>query len=241
MKEADNSIAYIPHQNKEDYLSKLSKENEGEISYELSPYREGQPERQIHWKLVAQRDIYMIREREVYREKQQTYSVVLDPLVNVGVEKKMNLREQVFTKAKYRYKRTCENEMAMLEDYRLSACISYLNEIISQKQRVIFKYYRDHEWQQMVLNQKSDLEQVSLVLSGAFCEKGQPMKERLPLESEKQYEKQVILSAHVDKEIIEYMNEKTSALLLALQQQPLKYKGDRYAYVGKDYTIKNCL
>lgn len=240
MKEEKHSISYIPQKNREKFMNQLKKDNEGEISYELAPYQQGQPEKQIHWKLVAQRDIYMIRAREVVKDKKQTSLVILDPVIGVKQDKE-RIYPGLLATTRYRNKRTYEERLAKLEDYRLCACISYINELISQKEEVIFRYLLDNKWQQMTIRQKSDLQQLSQVIGQAFCERNMLEGERLPSEESKQYERICVLSASVDHEVIEYVNERTSVLLLALQSQPLKYKGNRYAYISEAYEIKSCL
>ena len=211
---------------------------EGEISYELKPYVEGQSQRLIHWKLVAQRDIYMVREREQVLKLRKERLVVIDPSVKVEEVKVEGLERLMFWRHEQR--RHIEGKQkAQVIDKLVNGSTSYLLEILRLGESILLFYYDKGKWQQVRLVVRQDLEKISDKLSGCIVDKGEKMQVRWPQVPTKGYAQRILISASVDASLREAIEEETGLKVLELQKRSVLHEQEwnKYWYLTDDYQI----
>ena len=102
-----------------------NKSIENEMGYELNPYIEGDSQRLIHWKIVASRDQYLVRQREERRQWDRKLFLILNPLVQYG----------------------SESEQIMIQDKMITTLLSLAAYYINKGQKIEVIYYKDKKWQ----------------------------------------------------------------------------------------------
>ena len=107
----------------------------GELSYDLEPYKEGDSMKLVHQKLLARRDIYMVREREKEQGSQNKYVIVIDPVCG-----------EVSNKSR-------------LIDKTLAVITSLISDIIKQTEKVTVVYNIEGKWSHRILEKRSSLTQ----------------------------------------------------------------------------------
>lgn len=112
--------------------NKLNNESiEDEVGYDLSPYIEGDNQRLIHWKIVAARDEYLVRQREQKKEWKRELVFILNPLVQY-----QSINEQV-----------------VIQDKMITSVISLVDYYINQGQEVKVIYYKDEKWRSIKIRE----------------------------------------------------------------------------------------
>ena len=166
-KGADYLLHYISNNQDEEVDAKQSAlMEEGEVSYELKPYIEGQSQRLVHWKLVAQRDIYMVREREQIVKLSRERLVIIDPLVTLNEEKLTGMSRWMRSKRINFYK-SQHKRKAKIVDKLVNGTISYLLQVLKMEESIALMYYGDSEWQTVQLKTLQDLEGISDKISNS--------------------------------------------------------------------------
>lgn len=207
LKEITNLVQFMPHRESEILEEKpLQVEDEGEISYELAPYQEGQSERLIHWKLVAQRDIYMIREREDDIKLRKEHLVMVDPVFLRKKVRKMYFK-RFFRTHRLRKRWAKERENAFYMDKVITSCMSYLYSLISEEISVIWVGYNAGKWEQRLLNRSSDLEQIEEMLCKAYFVPVLDKTQRWPQFELNQYVEKTLLTATLDATLKQYIKQ----------------------------------
>ena len=207
LKEIANLAAYVPRKESDELDERpLQLEDEGELSYELAPYQEGQSERLIHWKMVAQRDIYMVREREDNIHLRKEHLVMMDPVFHQKKSKKMHFK-RFFRTHRLRKRWAKEREKACYRDKVITACISYLYSLLSQEINVIWMGYQEGKWEQRVLTRPSDLEQIEEMLCRTYFVPTLDKTQRWPQFEMNQYIEKTLLTAHLDATLKQYIQQ----------------------------------
>lgn len=207
LKEIAHLAAYVPRKESDELDERpLQLEDEGELSYELAPYQEGQSERLIHWKMVAQRDIYMVREREDNIRLRKEHLVMMDPVFIQKKAKKMHFK-RFFRTHRLRKRWAKEREKACYRDKVITACISYLYSLLSQEINVVWMGYHEGKWEQRVLTRPSDLEQIEEMLCKSYFVPTLDMSQRWPQFEMNQYIEKTILTAHLDATLKQYIKQ----------------------------------
>lgn len=241
LKEYESSMSFLP--NKLQEKQNLKRGQVGEVGYELSPYQEGQSERLIHWKLVAQRDIYMIREREDYKGKQEKRIVIINPVVK-RKPIKTKLNQRFLSVRRYRMVLAQKLKQARQEDYQVTACLSYLNEVIKQKEQIVLYIFLEGSWKCYVISNLEALEVVKEKLVKAFIEEAaskELIKQRWPNLKHLEAGSQVLISTYLDDEIIGFLEQEHELKVLILQDKIAKFKSNRCASLNRSYEIKSSL
>lgn len=119
-----------------------------EIGYELRPYREGDSERLIHWKLAVFKEEYLVREREKIKEQRRELFFILNPFMGKEV------RDEE------------ENSNEILEHNKtVTSFISLVAYYLIKGQKVRIAYYKEKEWQHMKLKGIGELRYLQECLS----------------------------------------------------------------------------
>lgn len=138
-------LEYMQHFN--DFLMRLNrqedKQNEqannesigDEIGYELSPYIEGDSQRLIHWKIVASRDEYLVRQREEKKEWERDLFFILNPLMQYQ----------------------SNDEQVVIQDKIVTTLISLVAYYINQGQKVKVTYYKHRKWEYIKIRETKDI------------------------------------------------------------------------------------
>ena len=239
MKEA-NYLLNAYNVSKEDQMDakQVVQMEEGEISYELKPYIEGQSQRLMHWKLVAQRDIYMVREREQMLKLRRQRLVVIDPSIKLEETKVQGLERLLFWRREQR--RHAEGKhKAQVIDKLVNGSTSYLLEILQLGESILLFYYEKGRWQWVKLVVRQDLEKISDKLSGCVLDKGEEMQVRWPQVPTKGYAQRILISASVDTSLREAIEEEKGLKVLELQKRSVLYEQEwnKYWYLTDDYQI----
>ena len=241
MKEYGSSISFLPNQKQENQDLKRGKV--GEVGYELAPYQEGQSERLIHWKLVAQRDIYMVREREAYKSEQEKRIVIINPIVKKEFIKR-KLNQRFLSVRRYRFQLAQQLKQAKQEDYQITACLSYLNEVIKRREQVELYLFLDGNWKCYRIGSLGELETVKVKLIEAFMEESRfktLLAQRWPEFEQADGKQQMLITTYLDGEVIDYLQLNQSLKVLVLQERVSKFKSNRCASLNRAYEIKSSL
>ena len=207
LKEITNLVQYMPRKESEILEEKpLQVEDEGEISYELAPYQEGQSERLIHWKLVAQRDIYMVREREDDIKLRKEHLVMIDPVLLRRKVGKMYFK-RVFRTHRLRKRWAKEREHAYYMDKVITSCMSYLYSLISEEISVIWIGYNEGKWDQRLLTRYGDLEQIEEMLCKAYFVAVLDKTQRWPQFELNPCVEKTLLTATLDTTLKQYIKQ----------------------------------
>ncbi len=105
----------------------------GEISYELEPYIQGDSLRLLHWKIAAQKGLYMVRKREEGYTSSVEMVLILNPL--------------------YRDQGNIE-EAYILQDQTLKTYLSLAYEFVNNQQQVTLMYFMENTWKKYTLKSK---------------------------------------------------------------------------------------
>lgn len=114
-----------------------------EIGYELSPYIEGDSQRLIHWKIVASRDEYLVRQREEKKEWKRGLFFVLNPLIQCD----------------------SKNEEIIIQDKIVTTLLSLVAYYIDESQKIEVIYYKDKKWQYIKIKETKDIYCLKDILS----------------------------------------------------------------------------
>lgn len=213
--------------------------NQGEVSYELASYQEGESERLIHWKLVAQRDIYMVRERETLMKLKQQCLVVIDPLVGRKAQK-IVVWKKLFPTLKVRARWEMEEKKAQEMDAIITSCMSYLYSLLNQEKTIKLVCYKEGEWIEIDAHRKNELEYIAKILCKESFKNEIDHQKRYPKIRVGNYSDKVLLTAHMDSELEELIEENPDFQIvdigsnesdeepIAQQKADRKKKGRRY-------------
>lgn len=232
----EQDLEYLSQKDADDGSQNLYHHDDGELGYELAPYQEGQSQRLVHWKLVAQRDIYMVRERELPKEQNENRLIILDP-VSKQIKYEPRLIHKLWKSKKYKYQCSIGKRQAELEDYRIIVFMSYLYEVINRGESIKLVYCLENQWKKVILDSAVDLERLQGEIEQSLMNQKVTKENRWPEIEELISENSVLISANVDEQLIKYVEEQPNLILLALQRSQMKYRGNRYAYISKDYKI----
>lgn len=224
--------------NENDDIRQTAFVEDGEVSYELKPYVEGQSQRLIHWKLVAQRDIYMVREREQLIKLKRERIVVVDPVVQL--EKDISSVHKIpfeFNGARKRWQ--MGRDKAKLTDKLVNGTTSYLLEVLKQGESILLFYYDEEQWQQIRLEVIQDLEKISEKISGCMLQGKTVPEVRLPQIPAKGYCQSILITAGMDRRLRRIIEEEGNIKVLELQKRSmLDEQGyGQYWYLSDDYQI----
>lgn len=117
--------------------------NGDEIGYELRPYREGDSQKLIHWKLAAVKNQYLVRQREKNRIQREDLCLMLLPF-----------QEQLLTQ-----------ETIQLQDKTVTTTIALAMYFLRQGQTVRIAYYMDKDWQYQKLSHIGEISKLQDILS----------------------------------------------------------------------------
>lgn len=193
---------------------------DGEISSELKPYQEGDALNLLHWKLVAKRALYMVREREIRAHMKREYIVVLDPI----------------------YKEQEAEERVVLIDKTLVSCLSYIAYLLKGEDKVTLIYFKEKTWEQLTLTSLLNVEEAAKVLGTYGMLSESNMTERWPLEYLKakgrwQMSKLLITSC-LSNSLIEHLEEEKHVQVLEMKRS---YLGDTLFgqtwYVSEQFEV----
>lgn len=154
---------------------------EGEVSYELAPYEEGTPERLIHWKLVAQRDLYRVREREQLMKSSREYVLIMNPIF---ITQEVEARKE-----------------AALIDQLITFYASYLYNFIQQGQKVHWVGYHKGKWEEKVLYKESDFYEIQEILCNKYFISSLKEKKSWLQFVENKLEEKIVLTAYLDENL----------------------------------------
>ena len=236
-------VEYLLHRmaiskNDNDEAKQMMITEDGEVSYELKPYVEGQSQRLIHWKLVAQRDIYMIREREQTIKLRKKRVVVVDPIITLEKEKVDGLSKYLpVGKAHKRWE--IGRRKAKLRDKLVNGTTSYLLEVLKLGESILLFYHDEEGWQQVKLEVKQDLEKINEKLSGCMLEGRTSTVSRLPQLPTKGYSQKIVITSGADQRLRSMLEEMQDVKVLELQQRSMldEETYGQYWYLTDDYQI----
>lgn len=176
---------------------------EGEISSELKPYQEGDSLKRLHWKLVAKRDLYMVRERERGASIKREYIIVLDPVCKEqGLEKR-----------------------ASLVDKTLVSCISYMADILKSGDKVTLLYFKEKTWEQLTITSILNLEEAAKVLATYDILSKSNLTERWPVEYLKEKGEwqisKLFITPSLSPNLAEYLEEEKYVQVLEMKRSHL--------------------
>ena len=181
---------------------KSSRSFGGEVSYELIPYEEGTSERLIHWKLVAQRDLYQVREREQFIQKTKQHVVIMDPFwMNTDGEgrKKAYWMDQLIT-----HYMTC------------------LYERMNQGEKVYWLGYGKDGWTSRLIQKHADLYEIEAMLCKYYFRQDLEEADRIsesilvPIIKDEAAEK-ILLTSHLEASLKEILENEIQLKVIWLQ------------------------
>ena len=117
--------------------------NGAEIGYELRPYREGDSQKLIHWKLAAVKNQYLVRQREEGKVQKEDLCLMLLPF-----EEYLPRQEKI-----------------QLQDKTVTTTIALAMHFLRQGQVVRIVYYMDKDWKEQTLSQMSEINKLQDLLS----------------------------------------------------------------------------
>lgn len=238
LKEITNLVKYMPHKESEILEEKpLQVEDEGEISYELAPYKEGQSERLIHWKLVAQRDIYMVREREDDIKLRKEHLVMIDPVLLRKKVGKMYFK-RFFRTHRLRKRWAKERENAFYMDKVITSCMSYLDSLISKEIGVIWIGYNEGKWEQMLLTRPGDLEQIEEMLCKTYFIPVLDKAQRWPQFELNPCIEKTLLTATLDTTLKQYIKQNDMFIAIWIQDDANKNLSKKRGKKNKKHLKK---
>lgn len=106
------------------------------VSEDLVAYKEGDSPKLIHWKIFAQKDELLVRQRETKEQKGEKVILILNPIGSV--------RE--------------EAERYELQDKSVTISLSLCNGLITEGYEVGFMYYKEGSWMKVSLKSKRELQ-----------------------------------------------------------------------------------
>ena len=176
--------------------------SDGEVCHELAPYIEGDSLKLMHWKLLARRDIYMVRQREEHATIKREYVFILDPICEEQEK---------------------ENRVRLI-DKILVTSISLAYTFLKQGEKVTLIYKQNAMWQQLTLTEIMAIPQLAAELSGYIGNEGQVGEERWPYEYLHQHYpfpmSKVFLTSYLSKYLCEELEEKKSLNVLEMKKGP---------------------
>lgn len=107
-----------------------------EIAEDLGPYKEGDSPRLIHWKLFAQKDQLLVRQRESKMQKGKTILIILNPI-----------RSSREIEARYE-----------LQDRSVTTSLSLSSQLMNLGYQVNFMYYQKGKWIKVSLKSTRELQ-----------------------------------------------------------------------------------
>lgn len=238
MKEIAHLMQYMPCKESDALEEKpLQLEDEGELSYELAPYQEGQSERFVHWKLVAQRDIYMVREREDNIKLRKEHLVMIDPIFLRKKVRKMYFKRFLRTH-RLRRRWAKEREKACYRDKVVTTCMSYLYSLLSQETNVIWMGYNAGQWEQRILTKPSDLEQIEEMLCKSYFIPTLEKSQRWPQFEMNQCIEKTLLTTNLDATLKEYIKEEALFKAIWIQEDAATKLSGKSRKKNKKHLVK---
>lgn len=107
-----------------------------EVAEDLSAYKEGDSPRLIHWKIFAQKDQLLVRQRETNEQKGEKITLILNPIGST----------------------TEEAERYELQDKSVTTSLSLCNELITAGYQIGFMYYGKGNWRKVSLKSIRELQ-----------------------------------------------------------------------------------
>ena len=203
----------------EDQIPVIS--SDGEVCHELAPYVEGDSLKLMHWKLLARRDIYMVRQREEHVVIKREYLFILDPICE----------------------ETEEENRAKLVDKVLVACISCAYAFLKQEEKVTLIYKEENAWKQFTLSEITAVEQLATLLSSYTGRGGRVGEERWPYAYLKQnypFEiSKLFLTLTLSRNLGEQLEDEKYLNILEMKRSPWSGEGLLNTwYLAEEFEVK---
>lgn len=213
------------------------KSQEGEVSYELKPYIEGESQRLMHWKLVAQRDIYMIREREILLHEKKVHLVILDPVICMPSHP-LSFYQRFNPLQRVRLKWQEEREKAFFKDKLINSTISYLIEILKNEESISFHYYKENQWQQVSIENKQQLVALGKALSKGVTTEDN-LRVRWPENLEGTYTQQLLITIGGRRRTSSDLLQNQGLNILEVQRRSMNIEDveEQYWYITSTHQI----
>lgn len=106
-----------------------------EVAEDLAIYKEGDPLKLIHWKIFAQKEQLLVRQRETIEQKGEKITIILNPIGSKGEEIS-------------RYE---------AQDKTVTTSLSLCNQLVARGYQVGFMYYKNGHWMKVSLKSKREL------------------------------------------------------------------------------------
>ncbi len=113
----------------------------GEPSYDLAPYKKGDSMKLVHWKLLARRNVWMVREREQIITEYKTFTLIIDP---------------VYVK---------QWDRARIIDKTVNVVITMASHILDRGDEVAIVYNILGDWESMLISNRTELISLGKILS----------------------------------------------------------------------------
>ncbi len=107
-----------------------------EVVEDLTAYKEGDSPRLIHWKIFAQKDQLLVRQREAREQKGESVTLILNP-IGSAIE---------------------EEQRYEIQDKSITTSLSLCNELITKGHQVSFMYYQEENWIKTSLKSARELQ-----------------------------------------------------------------------------------
>lgn len=235
-------LGYAPTQNNEKIDANQSVITEaGEVSYELQPYLEGESQRLMHWKLVAQRDIYMVRQREEIIKLKKQRLVIVDPVIGDALSMTVRLSgfKALSKRSRIRFRWAKGKKQAQIKDKMINGITSYLLDILNAQEAILFLYYENGRWHQCLLVTVQDLEQFSIQISRSILDSEDKPKIRIPEIPDGNYSQKILITAKADTALGAAAEDISGIHILEIADRSVHTLGS-YAtawYLTDDYQI----
>lgn len=160
------------HHTKQRRRKNIGCSEEEEVGYELKPYREGDNQRLIHWKLVAQKDMYLVRQREKHLAYKPHLFFLLYPLHPSHQEQEKLQDKTVITVVSmisaclhkgYTVKVLFYHHQWQCIQYEEIRQIGELQKILSEYSYIEKEEEETIEWQQLIRQLKGETGQIVMI------------------------------------------------------------------------------
>lgn len=162
---------------------KESREKGNEISYDFEPYVQGESLKRINWKIVAQKGMYVMRERVDNERSELDCTIIMDPsLANMTPQMLYSLiaMETDITKLDAKKRQQLEKQIQKSQilqsdyaitrytNYAVECMMGYLNHYIQTGCRFNCMIYIDNKWENIVVESKKELEDIDYILCNQY-------------------------------------------------------------------------
>lgn len=157
------------------------------ISSELETYKEGESQKLIHWKMVASKDIYLMRQRENRYLSKEKVLLIFDPVSKVQEEQSIE-------------------QFIRNQDKAITVLASMLGTLLQEGKEAYICFYKDKEWHLHYFKDEEDLKARIQIISDYEFVQDLDEAQRIPvglLEKEGlgTVPLQLIISHAVDREL----------------------------------------